>query len=83
MGIRETFQKAAITAVNAFGNVAVSSVYASFASTKALIPATGTISTITPAVQDQIREEGGDVWNVIDKKIDAAGALWELQVRKV
>lgn len=127
MGLKETFQKAAETAVTAFGNVGVSTVYAAFASTsynasagtqvatftsvagvtmifedftlreidtlgrvrdieptdkKALIPAAGPLSTVTPALQDTIRDPDGTTWKVVNAEIDAADALWVLHVRK-
>lgn len=47
---------------------------------KALIPAKS-ISTVTPEAKDRI-VEAGVVWRVIESKIDPAGALWELRVRK-
>jgi hypothetical protein len=37
--------------------------------------------SITPNITDKIIY-GGEVWQVIDKKIDPAEALWQLQVRQ-
>lgn len=122
MGLKEIFQNAAVTAVTAFGNIGVSTNYASYASAtynasagtnvaaytsvagvtiifthfelkevdgvnihaedkKALLPAKGVASTITPKAQDRIYE-AGVMWQVVKVKTDPAEALWELQVRK-
>lgn len=48
---------------------------------KALLPAKN-ISAITPKPNDRIRS-AGVFWNVVNVVTDPAGALWELQVRKV
>lgn len=47
---------------------------------KALVPAKS-ISTVTPDVNDRIFESGV-VWNVQGVRLDPAGALYELHVRK-
>lgn len=121
MGLRETLQAAAVTAVTAAGNIAVSTNYESIVSAtynasagtnaasistvggvsvifdvftlraadgtlittedkKALIPALS-LPSITPDAKDRIIESG-TVWRVVESKIDPAGALWELRVRK-
>ena len=121
MGLRETIQAAANSAIKATGNIAVSTTYQSFASTtynassgvqvttrsttgnvsvifdafrleqidgqnikpedkKALV-AQKQIPGVTPGVNDRITE-GTTIWEVQGVRVDPAGALWELQVRK-
>jgi len=47
---------------------------------KALIPALS-LPSVTPEAKDRIIEAGA-IWRVVESKIDPAGALWELRVRK-
>lgn len=123
MGLRDTVQNAAKTAISAVGDIAKSVTYVSMSKQSAYDPSSGDVwlegtsysdvsvifaefsakeidgekiratdekaliaakgFTPTPKIGDRIHKSSTDHWQVMDKDVDPAGALWVLQMRKV